>query len=131
STAIITRRDFRISPFYRRLRIDARLEPFPFRLNRNGTPDSLFWRVFLTRTGSPSLENALADELDADQFAAAPDHLAAASGPGVARERQPQLRRQRVGIVDRDLRPRRGQILHHALARGKTALERDPPGLAQ
>src|SRR6476619_2233231 len=73
----------------------------------------------------------LADELDADRFAAAPDHFAAASGPGVARKRQPQFCRQRVGIVDRNLRSRRGQILHHALARGKTALERDPPGLTQ
>ena len=53
----------------------------------------------------------LADELDADRFAAAPDHLAAASGPGVARKRQPQLRRQRVGIVDRDLRSGRGHDL--------------------
>jgi len=75
--------------------------------------------------------NNLADELDADRFAAAPDHLAAASGPGVARKRQPQLRRQRIGIIDRDLRPRRGQILHHALPRGKTTVERDPPGLTQ
>ena len=73
----------------------------------------------------------LADELDADRFAATPDHFAAASGPGVARKRQPQFRRQRVGIVDRDLGAGRGQILHHALARGKAALERDPPGLAQ
>ena len=64
-------------------------------------------------------------------LAAAPDHFAVASGPGVARKRQPQFGRQRVGIVDRDLRPRRGQILHHALARGKAAFERDPAGLMQ
>ena len=72
----------------------------------------------------------LADELDADRLAAAPDHFAAASGPGIARKRQPQFGRQRVGIVDRDLRPGRGHVLHHALARRKAAIERDPPGLA-
>src|ERR1700712_1219642 len=53
----------------------------------------------------------LADELDADGFAAAPDHLAGASGSGIARKRQPQFGRQRVAIVDRDLRAGGGHVL--------------------
>ena len=37
-----------------------KLEPFPFRWNRNGAPDSCFCHAFFTRTGIPtSLENAL------------------------------------------------------------------------
>ena len=81
------------------------------------------------RSDSIGTEKALANELDANRFAAAPDHFAGASGPGVTRERQPQSGRQRIGIVDHEIRARRGEIFHHALARGKTAFERDPPGL--
>ena len=72
----------------------------------------------------------LAHELDAEGLAAPPDHFAVSSGPGVARERQPKLRRQRVVIVDNDLRPGRRDVMHHALARSKAAIERDPSGLA-
>src|SRR6266566_3086708 len=55
----------------------------------------------------------LAHELDAEGLAAVPDHFAISSGPGIARERQPQLRGQRVVIVDDDLRTRRREVLHH------------------
>jgi hypothetical protein len=73
----------------------------------------------------------LLNELDADGHSATPDHLAVSSGPGVARERQPQSGGQRVGIVNRDLRARGGHILHQALARGEAAFEGDPSGLLQ
>ncbi len=81
--------------------------------------------------GCDKCPHLLADELDADRLAAAPDHFAGAPGPGIARKRQPQFGGQRVGIVDRDLRPGRRHVLHHALARRKPAIERNPPGLAQ
>src|ERR1700676_5524941 len=74
---------------------------------------------------------ALADELDAHRVAAAPDHFAVSSGSGVARKGQPQFGGQHIGIVDRDLRPGRGDILHHAWPRGEAAVERDPAGLSQ
>src|SRR5882757_1947979 len=73
----------------------------------------------------------LADEFDAERFAVAPDHFAGAPGAGVARERQPQLGRQHVVVLDRDPGPRRGNVLDHAGPRGKPAVKRDPPGLAQ
>ena len=70
-------------------------------------------------------------EFDADRLAAAPHHFAGPAVARVARECQPQLRRQRVGILDRDLGARGRQVLHHAGPRRKAALERDPAGLAQ
>ena len=73
----------------------------------------------------------LPHELDAHRIAAAPDHFTIPPGPGVARKRQSQFGGQRVGILDRDLRTRRGHILHHALACRKAAFERDPAGLTQ
>jgi len=76
-------------------------------------------------------EAILTDELDADGLAAAPDHFAVSPGAGVARKRQRQFGRQRVGIVDRDLGAGRGHILHHALTRREAALQRDPSGLMQ
>jgi hypothetical protein len=81
--------------------------------------------------GVAVIKLALADELDADRLAAAPDHFAVSPRPGVARKRQPQFGGQHIGIVDRDLRPGRGDILHHALTRREAAVERDPAGLAQ
>jgi hypothetical protein len=71
------------------------------------------------------------DELDSYRLAAAPDHFAVSPGSGVAREGQPQFGGQHIGIVDRDLRPGRGDILHHAWPRREAAVERDPAGLAQ
>src|SRR5215217_4562539 len=130
TTAIMIRRDFRIPPFIAPRR--SGLDHSVFERSGTGSHSNQACAdcVDLSAVENASNEN-LADELDADRFAAAPDHLAATSGPGVARKRQPQLRRQRIGIVDRDFRPGRGQVLHHALPRGKTALERDPAGLAQ
>ena len=72
----------------------------------------------------------LRHEFDANRLAAAPDHFAGPAGPRVARERKPQFGRQRVGIVNRDLRARGRHILHHAGPRREAALERDPSGLA-
>src|SRR5882757_2707050 len=88
-------------------------------------PPFTAWRQTLLRT------NVLGHELDADGLAAAPHHFTVPPGPGVARKRQPQFGRQRVGIVDRDLRTGRRNVLHHAGARRKAAVKRDPSGLAQ
>src|SRR5260370_17991296 len=88
----------------------------------------MYWPAYPLSTFRRS---ALADELDANRLSATPDHLAFSSRSGVARERQPQFGRPRVGIVDRDPGPRRGHIPHHALARGEAAVEGDPPGLLQ
>src|SRR5665647_2426333 len=76
-------------------------------------------------------QQTLADELDADRLAAAPDHFAVSSRPGVTREGQRQPGGQHVGILDRDLGAGGGHILHHALARREAAIEGDPAGLAQ
>src|SRR6476469_254792 len=73
----------------------------------------------------------LPDELDADRGSATPDHFAASPRSGVALERQPQLGRQRIGIIDRDLGPRTGHILHDAGTRGKAAIEEDPGTLLE
>ena len=72
----------------------------------------------------------LPDEFDAEGFAAAPDYFAASPGPGIARERQPHLRRHRMRIVDSELGAGGGQIEDGARTRGEAAIERDPSGLA-
>ena len=71
----------------------------------------------------------LSNELDAERFSATPDHFATPPRPGVARKGEPQAAGHHGGIVDRDLGPRAGQILHQAWARRKAAVEGDPPGL--
>jgi len=72
----------------------------------------------------------LAHEFHAGRAATAPDHLAFVAGAGIAREREAQGGRQRHRIVDADLRAGTGNVLHHALARGKAAIQRDPRRLA-
>src|ERR1700730_5266765 len=62
-------------------------------------------KVFLILSFIARRRLLLPDELDAHRLAAAPDHFAISPGPGVARKRQAQFGGQRVGIVDRDLRP--------------------------
>ena len=81
----------------------------------------------------PAQENEqrkLANEFDAGRAAAAPDHLTFVPGAGVARKGEPQGRGQRGGLVEADFGTGAGDILHHALARSKAAVERDPRRLA-
>src|SRR5258708_40054534 len=77
------------------------------------------------------LTKALAHEFDAARLAATPNHLAGPTAAGIARECQPQLGGQRVVVLDRDLGARRRDVLDHAGPRGESAIQRDPPGLAQ
>src|SRR5712671_3476378 len=81
-------------------------------------------------TGCPVLPG-LPDELDAERFSAAPNHLALAPRSRVAREREPQPARQRAGIFHRELRTGRGHIAYHALTCREAAVEGNPPRLVQ
>ena len=85
-------------------------------------------RDAMPRGGRIVIETA--DATLADSFRRA-EGGAFAPGPGIARKRQFQFGGQRVGIVDSDLGSGGGHVLHHAWARRKAALQRDPSGLLQ
>src|SRR4029077_10736177 len=66
------------------------------------------------------------DEFNAGRVVAPPDHLTRPPGSRVARKGQAEPRRQRDRALDPDFCAGRGNVMHHALACSKAAVERDP-----